>query len=464
MRYGAGIGTIAGAALPMVALTAFAKRGGTVPGVNGAARHVFASGSVLAFSGVAAAVGTKRAWDMAHDDGHYGKLGSALGIEAGFLVGSRVLHTSPVKTAGLTIVGGIVGAIAGAKIHAGLDAKGHIGEPIASPVKRREEGLGVVQDFARGTWNHFVESGPISQGVSFGYTWRMQDKVAKEYSNSEQAGAMFGDLSAAAILAGGALGTAKALNAAKGGGAAAEAAFQSTRTAKVFLAPLKMLQDVKGAKTGMFMAAGLLTGAGLYANYRSDGRSNTEKHITAGVQVAATAGAAMLMSKTALMKSLNPGVQAAASTMTAAVLVAALSAARVPVQQFMRDSSTVAKDKKSTGINLAATAGIGALGGFVIGTKVASSFNLGGWKKGAAIAVGTGAMALMGSRFAPVLPSDKNKVGISALVGAGAGVGSLAFMAKRDVKTAIGMGVLGAAAGIIGSSMLYGKKAPAEAK
>ncbi len=494
-RYAAGVGVAFGTAVPALGLTSWARRGLRMPGeaamnaervAAGATRFPslakVAGAGVLAGMTVAGGIKVKQ---LVEDDGHLGSVGSVAGLVGGFAAMSAAsklrgigeariagVPLAPVLGLGAAVAGGIGGYYAGKQVHVG---DRNIGQPIANATKTHDSLPGSMQDFTRGAFNHFTEVGPTSQGVSFAYRWGMRNSFETEYSKSERAGAMTGDLAAAAILGGGALAASRqVLNMAKGTRVTQlgtlERLGSNLSMSNAVLGTVGEMPFMKAAREGMSRPAlvgGLATlgaiGAGLtYINYRDAVRNGNQAVGTAyAAGTVAAGGIAGLAATRYLARSgVAAGPRAVAGAATAAVIISAMSAARMPVQQFINDARSVHKvdGSGSTGANVAfgvAGGAIGATSGFRIASKFAESAT--GSRKalimGAGTLVGLAAGGGAGLAMAPLSPDLKH-----AAVGAGigAGVGALAGAGLAGAK-ALPLAVAGGAIGLIGSSMIGSK-------
>ncbi len=490
-RYAAGVGVAIGTAVPALGLVSWAQRGFRLPGQSAAAAGDVAA-SAVRYPGLAKAAGAGVLAGMAvagglkvkqlvQDDGHLGSVGSVAGVVGGFgamTLASKIrvigeahvagVPIAPVLGLGAAIAGGIGGYYAGKQIHVG-DSK--IGVKIDSPSPVHSSLPGSIQDFSRGAFNHFSEVGPTSQGVSFANRWGLRDAFENHYSRSERAGGMAGDLGAAIILGGGALAaTKKVMNLAKGsqaiGGGAIEKLGSGLMLSNSVIdaaAQVKYLDAARQAVSKPALAGGLLAlgavGAGLtYINYRDAARNGNASFgaaYAAGTVVAGGA-AGVGMAKFLAREGVAAGPRAMAGAATAAVLISAMSAARMPVQQFINDARSVRKvdGAGSTASNIAFGVTGGAIGA-TAGLRIASHFAEGvsGSKKalilGAGALVGLAAGGAAGVSMAPLAPG-LGAAGIGA--GLGAGIGALAG-AKLAGVGVVPAAVAGGAMGLIASTM-----------
>ena len=515
-RWAAGVGTAAAGAVPALALKSWAKpgllaasmaKGNTsawlesafrVGGMSGWQRAAAVGVGATALGGTAV-VGAGKFGELLQDDGHYGVVGSAVGIMGGFTAGKalpKVLPFVPGKYGAalggaLAIGGGIAGYKAaqafGEQIPGAPDlGAGHIGEPHANETEVHHSLPGTVQDYGRGFFNHFTEAGPTSQGVSFSNAWGMREPYAKEYSKSERGGAMSGDLTAAAILGGGALATGARIVRGKSFGVgswmekalvghhvekAAAPILQMHTMAEQAGMSLKELaargMDLRGAKPAIGITAAALGAGALY----TAGKGIADDYgTTAGLAAAGTIGAAgvgtyALGMRNGFARSLG-GARPMANMVGAAVLMSALSAARMPVQQFVNDAKGAwdAHGKPGTDTMVAA-GGAGALAGGVSGFNIAKAFtasNAGKWTPairaaGALAGAGAAGAALVG--VSPTLP-DAKTAGVAAGIGAGA-LGGLSFLLTRNLKSASTGVLVGGVAGTALSSVAAKDAPPA---
>jgi hypothetical protein len=500
-RLGAGVGTALGVAIPVTAGLAWAQRGLKVPGISNhsqvivdglakaAPRGMGASAMQMtgravgiAALGVAAGVGVMKTVQISKDDGHLGAAGTAGGILAGATAGIWAGQKFAGKYAPLvSLAGGIAGGIAGnlggraVKIGESQIGKEHVQVPQVD-----DGAVDRVGSFARGAVNHFVETGPATQGVSFGNSWGMNETVREKYSNSERAGAMHGDLLAVGILGAGAVGIAggllgQSIHAAKGVGAIrAGGDIAGTVLAKGALTNMTQQLGTKGA-VGLGAAAVGIAGLTGWKAYQSDKSTwgGTAAAVIGAGTIAATAGSAALISRSSAFQGMSGGLRAANSMLAAAAIIGVLSAARLPAQQFMSDAKAAAAARPevdtpvmlgATGIGVAA-GGFGAFKGLSKMIPDGFQFKLGPVtvNKTAAVLAGTAvglvAGGAVGNGLSATMP-DAKTVGMSVAGGAVAGAALGGF--------ARGIGVLpgiigGAALGLTASSLLHDDTPAAEA-
>ncbi len=436
----------------------------------------------VAALGVATAVGLKKTIEITKDDGHLAAAGAAAGVIGGAIggaaVGKRFGGKIAAVSAGLgALAGGVAGHFGGKAIKVGESQIGK--EHVQAP--QVDEHVGDrVGSFARGAFNHFNEVGPATQGISFGYQWGMRETVQQKYSNAERAGGMHGDLAAAAILGGGAAAVAMGLmgrsaHAAQGAsGLKAGADIAGSVLAKGALTGQIQRMGNAGA-IGMGAAAAAVAGVTGWNAFQSDKETfggGAAAAIGVGT-LAATAGTAALISRSSAFSTMAPGTRAASSALVAAALIGVVSAARLPLQQFMNDAKDAHAANKdidpivkygATGIG-AATGGFGA---FKALSKMVpdSGLQLGKFHipKGAVVAAGTalGGAALggVGLGLSATMP-DAKTVGLS--IAGGAALGAGAGIAARGLGVVPGI-IGGAALGLTASSLLKDDKpaAPAE--
>jgi hypothetical protein len=364
------------------------------------------------------------------------------------------------------VAGGVGGYQAGKLVRVG---EGHIGEAHVKAPQVDANAKDRVGSFARGAFTHFNEVGPASQGVSLGYAWGMQDAVATKYSPSERAGAMHGDLGAAALLGGGALGVLAAVKMAgkNSGGAAGLASTKvgaaATAAGKVLAQGRMMGAIQKIAPMGVAgMGAAAVGIAGLTAMKEMDQARNAGVSgtgvaaIGAGV-IGATAATAAMVSRSSALAGKPMAPAAAASALTAAALIGVLSSARLPLQQFMNDSKTAHAVRGETDWAVSGPMlGIGGLAGGVGALKTAqklvpdSGFSLGKFRipkaaiVGVATAAGAGGLGAVGYGLSATMP-DVKTVGLTAAAGAAIGAGAgVALKGLGPRNGAIAGAVLGA--------------------
>jgi hypothetical protein len=478
-RNGAGIGTALAVAVPVAAGAAWMQRGLRVPGLTGATDAVarVAGGNVARAAGLAAlgamtAVGVKKSIEVAQDDGNLGGAGTAVGMlggaAAGIALGNKFAgRYAPLVTGAAAIAGGIAGHFGGKAIKVG---EGHIGEELKQEPQVDEDAGDRVRSFTRGAFDHFTEVGPSTQGISFGYRWGMRETVQQKYSNAERAGGMHGDLLAAGILGGGALAVGAGLmgmssHAAQGvSGLRAGADIAGNVLARGPLTGAVQKLSGKGA-IGVGAAAAGITALATWKGFEADRDSmgtGAAAAIAAGT-VAATAGTAALISRSGAMKTLAAAPRAANSALVAAALIGVVSAARLPLQQFMNDAKDAHAANGGVDLPVAATAaGVGAVGGGLGAFKGLSKFvpsggiQLGkfhipkGVIVGAGTAVSAAALGGVGFGLSATMP-DIKKVGIS--VAGGAAAGAAAGVALRGVGVVPGI-IGGAALGLSASALL----------
>ncbi|MCB0880171.1 MAG: hypothetical protein KDC46_14455 [Thermoleophilia bacterium] len=491
-RLGAGVGAALGMALPVTAGLAWMQRGAKIPGISGQADAManglarvaprgvspammqnIGRGVGIAALGLAAGVGAKKTWEVSQDDGNLGAVGTAAGLVgggiAGYTVGAKFAGKyAPLVTGAAAIAGGIAGHFGGKAISIG---EGHIGEEHVQAAQVDENAGDRVGSFARGAFNHFTEVGPATQGISFGYQWGMRDTVQKKYSNAERAGAMHGDLLAAGILGGGALAVGAGLmglsqRAAQGTSNVLAGAEVAGKVLDRGLATgmINKLSSTGGTVAAAGAAAGII-GLATLKGFQSDADNygtGAATAIAAGT-IAATAGTAALVAKSGALSGMAAAPKAANSALVAAALIGVLSAARLPLQQFMNDAKDAAATRDKIDVPVAATAaGVGAIGGGLGAFKGLSKFvpeggvQIGKFHipKAALVGVGTavGAAGLGGVGFglSSTMP-DIKKVGISVAGGAVAGAALGAF--GRGIGVVPGL-VGGAALGLSASALL----------
>lgn len=490
-RVGAGVGTALGVAVPVAAGAAWMQRGLKVPGISGHA-EALASGlskaapggmsqavmrnvgraAGIAALGVAAGVGVKKTIEITQDDGNLGAAGAAAGVIGGAVGGAAIGRRFGGRIAAMSgglgaIAGGIAGHLGGSKIAIG---EGHIGEAHTKAPQVDRSAGDRVGSFARGSFNHFNEVGPATQGISMGTAWGMNETVKNEYSNAERAGGMHGDLLAAGILGGGALAVGAGLagmsqHAAHGvSGLRAGADIAGNVLARGPLTGAMQQLTSKGA-LGAGAAAVGIAGLTTYKAFQSD--SDTHGARAAGIiaagTLATTAGAAALISRTPALAGMAAAPKAANSMLIAAALIGVATSARVPLQQFYNDAKSAHAANGGIDMPVAAAAtGVGAIGGGLGAFKglsklvPAGGVQLGKFHipKGALVGVGTavGAAGLggIGLGLSATMP-DLKTVGMSVAGGAAAGaaVGGLA----RGIGVVPGV-VGGAVLGLSASALL----------
>lgn len=476
-RYGAGLGTALGTIAPAAGLVAWTRYGMRVPGQAGVGLGLSRLAGAAALVGMAG-VGASKLRQITEDDGHLGAVGSTVGILGGFAAGRLVSgswHGVPLGPAlglGAAIAGGIGGYAAGSRIEVGT---GHIGEHVANETVVHGDLPGTAQDFGRGMFNHFTENGPTTQGITFGRAWGMQSAFEKDYSKAEQAGGMVGDLAAAGILAGGALAVArKSATAGKAGASLSTAGNILARTNAADMVISKggeaaAMMEASKAGSSKFGMAALAAGIGLgvaaheYNSWSNDGKNPLAGVLAGGATIAAMGATAMLLrSKVPMFQAAAP----AASALTSAALVGALSAARMPIQQFLTDSKSVKAsrgkgDLAQRGIAAGVFGGVGAIGGLKLVSSLAESAvpsKRGIILAGGAVA-GTILGGMLGQNFAPLLPSV-GTAGLAAGAGAAA-LGGLTLLTTHNVRSAGTAAIMGGAAGLVGSSLVAPGQEPA---
>jgi hypothetical protein len=485
-RYAAGVGVALGTAAPAAGLATWAGQGFRVPGSTAAGATRFPTVARIAGAGVLAGMtvaGGMKVRELVQDDGHLGSVGSVAGIVGGFggtALAGRIPGVARARVAGVPLVpvlglgaavaGGIGGYWAGKQARVG---DGNIGNPIANQTPTSDSLPGSARDFGRGVFNHFTEVGPTSQGVSFS-TWGMRTAFDTDYSKAERAGGMMGDLGAAVILGGGALAATKRIaNLVRGtnipagglaervGGAALlpNAVIDSVGEMPHLRAAIKPVS--RGALAGGLLAVGAL-GAGLaYVNHRdasNHGSAAFGNAYTAG-SVAAGGAAGVGIYRALGNAGVSRGPGALSAVATAAMLIGVLSAARMPVQQFVNDARSVRSVHGSGDLGsnvLFGTAGgaIGASSGYRIASRFAE--NATGRRKalilGAGALVGLGVGGAAGVAVSPLAPNI-TATGTGAVVGAG--VGALAGWRLAGAKV-LPMAAAGSAMGMVGSTLVGG--------
>ncbi len=482
-RLGAGMGPALGVALTAGAGATWFKSGLRLPQQATNFPAVARAVGVAAL-GAAAAVAVKKSMEISEDDGNFAAVGTTAGVlggaAAGIAIGSKFAGKyAPLVTAGSAIAGGIAGHFAGAAIKNG---DGHIGEEFKQDAQVDRNFGDRLKSFARGAFDHFVEVGPITQGISLGYRWNMHDTVQHKYSNNEYAGAMHGDLGAAAILGGGALAVGAGLMgvsslAAKGkgpiiaGSALAHDVLKqgplTAGAASLANLPQQVLERLTSSnqslvKTAGVAAAGLgITALATWKGYQADKDklgAAPAAAIAAGT-LAATAGTAFAVSRTAAFRAMDAAPQAANSMLVAAALIGVVSAARLPVQQFISDAKDARAHRGSTDHAVSGT--VASVSGLAAGFgafKALSNSKLipdGGIQLGkfhipkvaivaAGTAAGAAAAGAAGYGLSATMP-DLATVGMSTAGGAalGALAGKFALKGVGVVPGMIGGAVLG---------------------
>ena len=483
-RTGAGVGTALGVALPATAGLAWMQRGMQVPGAAKFTTAGRAAGVVAL--GLATAVGVKKTVEITKDDGHFGAVGTASGVVGGTLAGIWLGQKfagkyAPLVSGAGAIIGGIAGHMGGSRVNIGESqiGKAHAQAPnddmheVPLTDIKIDGATGRAISFAQGGINHFNEIGPTSQGVSFGHAWGMRESVQKQYSNSERAGAMHGDLLAVGIAGGGALAVASGL---AGRSNASLAGVSNLKAGSDIAGRMLSRGPVTGAiqklgeKGALGVGAAAVGIAGVVALKEWDrAKDSTGDSVTAGMYaggvLAATAGTAALVSRSSTMSGMAAAPKAASSLLVAAALIGVLSSARMPLQQFMNDASDAhaANGKIDKPVAIAAS-GLGAVGGVIGSSRILSKLvpdsglQLGKFRipKGIVVAAGTAiggaAVGGMGYGLSATMPDIKT-VGLSMAGGAAAGA-ALGGMAR-------GIGVVpgiigGAALGMSASALLQG--------
>lgn len=476
-RLGAGLGVAFGTAIPAMALGGWVlKKGLRTPLAPGG---LVASGSAkavgLAALGGATAVGAIKMKQLVEDDGHFGSVGAAGGIVAGTLgglaAGTRFAGKyAPLVSGAGAIIGGIAGYQGGKLVKYG---KGHLdpgGTPAPATPRKDDGAADRAKSFAWGAFNHFNEVGPTTQGVSFGSAWGMRKSYKETSTNAERSGAMAGDLLAAGILGGGALAISGKLM--RGNVAGAADAAGAVLAKGNLVGNLTKLNGFGSAGAG---AAALGIAGFMVAKERSRSADNGDSAMstnlkTAGL-VAATAGTAALVSRTAGFKGLAATPKLAASALTAAALIGVLSSARLPVQQFLNDAQDahdLAKvDSKTVYGATALGGGLAGFGAFKLADKMipAGGVQIGkfhiprGVLVGAGAAVGLAAGGGVGWGLSATMP-DVKKVGIAAVGGAAAGAAFGGWAKGVGLPAGI---VGGALLGMAGSAILGKDEAAAKA-
>lgn len=491
-RVAAGVGTGLAVAVPLSAGALWAQRGMKIPGLSAhsdavvtglskaklgglspaAIQNIGRAAGVVALGG-ATYVGVRKTMEMTDDDGHFGAVGGASGILLGTAAGVAVGMKLGGKVGAMTglagaVAGGTAGYMGGSRVKVGEREVGteHVQAPqVDASVGDR------VGSFAGGAFNHFNETGPATQGISMGYRWGLRDAVTTKYSNAERAGAMHGDLLAAGIMGGGALAVGGGLlgmsryagagvsNVRAGAHIAGEVLARGPVTAAV--------QKLGSAGTmGVGMAAlgisGVLAAKEWDRAMDASGGDRGRAAAYAGGMLAASAGTAALVSRSGALQGLAAAPRAAASALGGVMLVAALSTARMPLQQFMDDA------RASTAVNggidwskagpVGAVAGGGAAYGALRGLSAlvpAGGVQIGRFHlpKAAVVAAGTAVSAAAGGGVGVGLSStmpDLKTIGMAAAGGAavGAGVGRFA----RGMGAPAGA-IAGAALGISSSAL-----------
>ncbi len=445
-KIGAGIGTALATLAPAVAIGTWGLKGHFQ--VGGKVRPIAAAAG-LAWAGAAAYVGQDKLRKIIDDDGHFGSVASAGGMLVGGGLGYKFGgRFAPYTGLAGMVAGGVAGRMIADRFAFGEEAK----TPAPSEVTTHTSFPGTAQDFVRGAGNHFVESGPMSQGISYA-GWGMRQAVRDKYNAPERGGAMNGELAAIAILGGGALGTAAGIVGKSEAGVARGAQMANIAT---------RMHTLPGAQPGMYALAGIL-GAATAVNEFNRFSNNGENKLAGGIAAAATVGlgvgAAKLVNRSGVFASLGGPRAAAASAVTGLLLVSALSAVRMPVSHYINDSKESWAHRANTDNGPAMVAGgIGAAGGALTGIAIAKKFippSLQGLPKGAILAAGgvIGAVAggAAGAGFSANIPSTATGA-IAAGTGAAA-LGALSFAFRRNAGSAARAALVGGTLGTLASPM-----------
>lgn len=459
-RLGAGIGAGLAVALPVSAGLAWMQRGMQVPGISahskavatglatakplgmgpGAMANVGRAVGVAALAG-ATYVGVRKSIEIAQDDGHLAAAGTASGVLGGAVAGNVVGRRfggriAAVSTTVGAVAGGIAGHFGGRQVKVGESQLGK--EHKQAP--QVDAGAGDrVGSFARGAFNHFTEVGPATQGMSLGGRWGMRETVQKQYSNAERSGGMHGDLLAAGIMGGGALAVAKGLSGLSKAHVANNVsnlrAGADLATAHLARGPIMGQLNGLGTKgaLGVGAAAAGIAGLTTWKAFQTDRETIGAVGATgvAAATVAATAGAATLLSKHGAFSTMTPGARAANSALVAAALIGVLSTVRMPLQQFLNDARDAHAANGKVDVPVAATAaGVGAIGG-----------GLGAYR-------GLGKLVPEGGLQLGRFHLPKAAIVVAGTAIGGAAVGGIGFglsATMPDIKT-VGMSVAGGAA------------------
>jgi hypothetical protein len=278
---------------------------------------------------------------------------------------------------------------------------------------------------------------------------------------------MFGDLAAAAIMGGGALGLVKKVM--SSGSAHMSGTGAVANRWNTMIDGMQGLTNITSsgvASTGLGIMA---TGLGAWALNReykawsNDGENKTAGLAAMGVTLGIGALGAFVAHNSAFVQGMAPGAQPMASALGGAVLISALSAARMPAQQFFQDAQDAWKADPADPTTKFVSMGAGAVGGAYTGFKIAQSMvpasGLLGLPKPlvqiAGLGLGAVAGGAVGLGMSATMP-DAGKVGIASGIGAAA-LGGLTFALTKDPKKAIKAGISGAIVGAAMSPMWGGK-------
>lgn len=502
-RYAAGIGTAMGVALPAYGIAREAMKGFSHP--------MWSGGSVLGMpvgrsarigigigaAGLMAGVGGVRMYDMTKDDGHLGAVASLGGLVAGGMAGAKVGTMVGQKIGGVkgaligavvggafTVGGGVAAYQGGERVNKNTPGFGwigdrQIGKPVAHTAKTATTFPGTARDYSRGLWNSWSEGGPFSQGIGFAYSWKMQDASVNHFSQAEHGGALAGDLLAVSVLGGGALATGARIIRGKSSGTLAtlESTTMGQKTGQWITG--KMLS--MGASGGTALA---LTGAGLTAAAIGNEAINNplggkiadkigvDKKIGQAIVGVGTAALGAGIYAGLAKSSFMAGAKArpAINIATAAVLLSALSAARMPAQQFFVDAQTVrdkkftSSDRGSRGLAMAVGAAAGGFAGQSLGRSIlGGTGTLGKVGVGAATLVGAGLGTFAMWGVAPTLPGLKDTaIGLGGGAAALGGATLLLKQGSRGTKagSALPLAAVGALAGLSAAAIFAKGKAP----
>jgi hypothetical protein len=529
-RNAAGIGGAFGAALPAAGLVNYARknlkptvtefarlgevralRAAGVEGREAATKlvgQVAARGGTKALAmlwlGGATAAGTAAVVRTTIDDGTLAAPLGAMGVVAGGALGlgaakglgfgKHMGGKVGLATMGVVgVLGGIGGHVAGRNFDIG---EGNIGTPHEQkPYVDKNVGDRAVS-FGRGFVNHFLEVGPITQGMSLGGAMGMNDVMKEGATNSERSGAMHGDGAAMAILGGGALAVVGAAAGMKGKvppgmKPGLEAAGDVAMTAsKLNFAQRALLHAGRSGGTAAAIgAAGLgiagLSAAKIYEHSLAQGDDTQGAADKAAGVALGTGLVAAGVAHSPLMKKMggNKVGVLANSVLIGAALVGTASAAMTPARQFIADAKAAhgAGDTDPASATIASVVGGGV--GTVAGFKAMQNVPVGDirWRgihipkgvvKGVVMTAGTvlgaGALGAAGYGLSATMPGPL-QVGASTVIGgmAGAAIGAGLMRGKGP---ALRLAAVGSGLGLTASALMKDDKpavktvAPAEAK
>jgi len=460
-RMGAALGDAVTIGVAAMLLGAWQRKQFAVPAILGlppTAIRVVAIGAL----GMGVANSIVRTVQNTRDDGNLGMLGASIAVMGSVLLTRNVPGKVQGKVAmiGAAAIAGIAGHWLGSQVRLGA---GHLGQAAPRPDSEKLPGHPLLAGL-RGTFNHFVEAGPISQGTSFGKSWHQTQAMQERYTDGELAGGMVGD-----VIAGAFVGTSALVV-----GARVLGRPEADRLRRSTLSRLSMELSVPGRIIGKLKDVGSLAtveanaipdiiartadsatqlrwaqrtqedllrkvkdrvinfkgkrpdllyafGAGIFAltlwdaYYAGSDKKNSNIGGPAAAALAAAGmitGAALVSRYAPIVKDLPASVRPGMSLVTAAAVVAAVQMLREPIGSFVDGARFLHQRRNGVQLNAASVGmvGLGGVAGGLLGVRGAELLAYQGPLRVAAISAGAIVGGLIGFGFAPLLaPGTKGR-------------------------------------------------------